>query len=86
MNSKEFIQACEDGKTLVWGEKGLRIMKRSCNGKKFFYLDVVTEFSFCFDRVEMGGENAAFMLIGENPVGVIPTKDWDILPKKEVKE
>ena len=86
MNSKEFVQACEDGKTLVWGHNGLRMLKRSINEKKLYYLDVETGFSIVFDRVEMCGNSSVFMILGENTVGIIPTKDWDVLPKKEVGE
>ena len=86
MKSEEFIKACEDGKTLVWGHNGLRMLKRSINEKKLYYLDVETGFSIVFDRAERCGVNAVFMMIRENPVGVIPTKDWDVLPKKEVGE
>lgn len=87
MKSEEFIQACEDGKTLVWGHNGLRMLKRSINEKKLYYLDVETGFSLVFDRAERCGENVVFMMIRENPVGVIPTKDWEVLlPEKEVEE
>ena len=84
MNSKEFIQACEDGKTLVWGQQGLRTLHG--NGKKFYYLDLETGFALSFDRVEMCGDKNVFMMIDENPVGVIPTEAWDLLFRKEVKE
>lgn len=90
MNSKEFVQACEDGKTLVWGNEGSRILDRK--EKKLYYLDLVTGFALSFDRVEMCGDSNVFMMIGENPVGVIPTGSWDLLlrkyniKKKEEKE
>ena len=83
MNSKEFVQACVDGKTLVWGKEGSRSLDR--NAKKFYYIDLVTGFAVSFDRVERCGDNNVFMMIGENPVGVIPTEAWDLLIK-EVKE
>lgn len=86
MKSEEFIKACKDGKTLVWGQNGVRMLKRSSNEKKLYYLDVETGFSIVFDRAERCGESAAFIMIGENPVGVILTKDWEVLPKKEVEE
>ena len=84
MNSKEFVQACEDGKTLVWGKEGLRAVHTT--KRKPYYLDLENGFTISFDRVEMCGENNVFIMIGGNPVGVIPTGSWDILFKKEVKE
>ena len=84
MNSKEFVQACEDGKTLVWGQQGLRTLHG--NGKKLYYLDLETGFALSFDRVEMCGDSNVFMMIGENAVGVIPTGSWDLLFRKEGKE
>ncbi len=83
MNSIEFVQACEDGKILVWGREGLRTLHRSA--KKLYYLDLETGFATTFDRVEIGGEHNVFMMIKDNPVGIIPTEAWDLL-KKEGKE
>ena len=83
MKSEEFIKACEDGKTLVWGVNGLRTIRRS--EKKITYLDLSSGFATTFDRVEMCGDSNVFMMIGENPVGVIPTESWDLLFKKEGK-
>ena len=84
MNSKEFIQACEDGKILVWGQQGSRTL-HGRNGKKLFYLDLETGFAVTFDHMEMCGDHNVFMMIGENPIGVIPTESWDLL-MKEAKE
>lgn len=83
MKSEEFIKACEDGKTLVWGHEGTRIVSRK--EKKFYYLDLKTGFALSFDSIERLGEKDVFMMIGENPVGVIPTGSWDLLFRK-VKE
>ena len=83
MNSKEFVQACEDGKTLVWGVNGLRTIHKS--EKKFSYIDLSSGFALAFDRVEMSGEKHVFILVDEIPIGVIPTEAWDLLFKK-VKE
>lgn len=84
MKSEEFIKACEDGKTLVWGQQGLRVIRKS--EKKFSYIDLSTGFALSFDRVEMCSDNNVFVMIGENPVGVIPTGSWDLLFRKEGKE
>ena len=84
MKSEEFIKACEDGKTLVWGHEGKRIVSRK--EKKFYYLDLETGFSLSFDSIERLGEKNVFMMIGENPVGVIPTESWDVIFKKVRKE
>ena len=84
MNSKEFIQACEDGKTLVWGQQGLRTLHG--NGKKFYYLDLETGFALSFDRVEgLCSDSNVCIIVNENPVGIIPTEGWDVLFRK-VKE
>ncbi len=84
MKSEEFIKACEDGKTLVWGVNGLRSIRRS--EKKIAYLDLSSGFAMTFDRAEMCGDDHVFMMIGENPVGVIPTGSWDLLFRKVGKE
>ena len=84
MKSEEFIKACEDGKILVWGHEGTRIVSRK--EKKFYYLDLETGFSLSFDSMERLGEDNVFMMIGEIPVGVIPIGSWKIIFEKEGKE
>lgn len=80
MKSEEFIKACEDGKILVWGHDGTRIVSRK--EKKFYYLDLVTGFSLSFDSIERLGEKNVLVMIGEIPVGVIPTELWDVIFKE----
>ena len=85
MNSEEFIQACEDGKTLVWGHKGLKIIKKNDSTKKISCIDFESGVAIVFDRVEKCGDMNVFMAIGEKLVGIIPTEDWELLIK-EAKE
>lgn len=84
MKSEEFIKACEDGKTLVWGQQGLRVIRKS--EKKFSFIDLSSGFAMTFDSMEICGTGNVFMMIGETPVGIIPTGNWDPLFKKEGKE
>lgn len=83
MNSKEFVQACEDGKTLVWGTQGTKIIAKK--SKKFSYIDLESGVAFVFEKVDMSGDSNVMMYIGETPFGVIPTTEWNIFVK-EVKE
>ena len=85
MKSEEFIKACEDGKTLVWGKEGLRTIHKS--EKKFSYIDLLSGFAVTFDKLEICGTGCAFMMIKETPIGVIPTGAWrTLLVRKEVEE
>ena len=87
MNSEEFIQACEDGKLLVWGHEGSRTIKRTETMKMFAYIDLETGAAFIFRYLEQVGDHSV-MLIGpgdNTPIGVIPMTDWNIL-EKEAKE
>ena len=86
MNSKEFIQACEDGKLLVWGHEGSRTVRKNDNSRLNVYLDLETGVTVIFDHMEQMTENTV-MLIGprDTSIGLIPTIDWNIL-EKEGKE
>ena len=86
MNSEEFIQACEDGKFLVWGHEGKRIVRKNDDPKRITYLDFETGVAVIFRDLEPVGENSVIIVGPENtPIGIIPTDEWNIL-EKEVNE
>ena len=58
MNSKDFIQACEDGKLLVWGQKGLRTVRKNKDSKLIAYLDLETGVAFICEHLEQAGEGS----------------------------
>ena len=85
MNSKEFVQACEDGKTLVWGHEGKRVVSRSKKGeKKLYYHDTENAFTIVFDGLERCGDNYLFITRKDDLIGTIHTSGWEIFG--EVKE
>ncbi len=84
MNSKEFIQAIGEGKTLTpRTDKGHTIIRRSSNGKGITYstigIDVVARIT---ERDTL--ENSIFLTVDDGSkfgicVGVVYTESWEVL-------